>query len=83
MNECANCFFGVMTTRSPHLRPRLTCRAALPSSSEEYVWPVVPDEGWCTYYKRTYPAQVSTETEVLDMLEAEVVSTPVKPKGKK
>jgi hypothetical protein len=82
MNECANCFFGVIADFSAHVRPRLTCRAALPSSSEEYVWPVVPDEGWCTNYKRSYPDKVVTVTEEA-MLELETAATPVKPKGKK
>ena len=77
MNSCSNCFFGVIADFSAHVRPRLTCRAALPSSSEDYVWPVVPDEGWCTHYKRAYPAQVSTETATLTFVE------PLKPRGKK
>ena len=56
MNECSNCFFGRIVDRSPHVRPRLTCRAVFPSAREEYVWPVVPDEGWCVNYKRSHPA---------------------------
>jgi hypothetical protein len=88
MNECSNCFFCRVTTPSPHLRPKLTCRAALPSVAEEYVWPVVPGEGWCVNYKQAYPDKVATETEaaileVEAMLEVEIAAAPVKPRGKK
>jgi len=91
MNECQNCFFSRVTTPSPHLRPKLTCRAALPSVAEEYVWPVVPGDGWCTHYRRANADKVATEPEAAmleieteaAMLEIETAAAPVKPRGKK
>jgi hypothetical protein len=79
--------FARVADFSAHVRPRLTCRAALPSSSEDYVWPVVPEEGWCIHYKRFEPADpggVMSPEEVQDVFVDRVNAAMSKPaRGKK
>jgi hypothetical protein len=73
---CETCYFCRMTQPLPESRPRLTCRAVPPSSREEYVWPIVPADGWCKDYARDIWASTaavprSVEETVIDMTEPE------------